>query len=186
MLGNTDGARGDGTTLNTQAIATAISAAARHYNVTHSAGFVRVPSGVFLSGQIVLQSGVYLELTAAAVLTPSIDVRDFPLRLQPARPGKLGAWPFVYSDGAHSIGIVGTGTIDGGFEKWIAGYDVEQNRYLHLGWNGGPDSNSTTPGHVSDPKDESRPRNVILAHSVGVLIDGVTLTGSPDWTVTEN
>lgn len=169
------GAIGDGATSNTAAIAAAVRSAAHYYRTTGNRGYVHVPPGIFLSGQVVLQSGVYLEISPAGVLTPSVNLLEFPVTVG-------GAWPFIHASEAHDIGIIGGGTVNGGFEKWIAGFDDVENRFLHLGWRGGEHRNSTTPSTVG-PEDESRPRNAILASSTRVLIQDVTFTGSPDWTL---
>lgn len=93
------GAIGDGRTLNTAAIQAAIDAAAV------DGGQVRVPAGRFLSGSIVLQSGVDLHLEAGAVLLGSTD---------PAHYRSLSRWKaLVMAEGAENISITGRGTLDG-------------------------------------------------------------------------
>jgi polygalacturonase len=68
----TYGATGDGKTLNTHAIQTAIDACS-------PGGVVRVPAGVFLCGAIFLKSEMTLHLDEGAVLLGSLDALDYPL-----------------------------------------------------------------------------------------------------------
>jgi len=66
------GARGDGTTLNTAAIQSAIDACA-----AHGGGTVSIPAGIFRSGTIELKSHLVLRLEPGAVLRGSDDLRDY-------------------------------------------------------------------------------------------------------------
>lgn len=95
------GAVGDGLTLNTKAIQKAIDEA-------HAAGggSVIIPKGRFVSGSIILKSGVELYLEKKAVLLGSTEVADYI---------KLNRWgkALIMADGASNISISGKGTIDG-------------------------------------------------------------------------
>ena len=66
------GAKGDGTTLNTEIIQEAIDAC-------HSSGggMVYIPSGDFLSGTLILKSHVNLHLSSGATLLGSTDLDDY-------------------------------------------------------------------------------------------------------------
>lgn len=94
------GALPDGKTLCTMSIQAAIDAA-------HADGGGRVvlPAGRFLSGTIVLASGVELHLEKNAVLLGSTDIDHYL---------KINRWKaLVMADGARSIAISGKGSIDG-------------------------------------------------------------------------
>ena len=67
------GAVGDGQTLNTKAIQTAIDRCA-----AGSGGVVVVPKGTFLSGAIFLRQGVNLSVEKDGVLKGSINPEDYP------------------------------------------------------------------------------------------------------------
>jgi len=66
------GAVGDGSTLNTQTIQSAIDACS-------PGGLVFIPAGVFLSGAIFLKSDMTLYLDEGAVLLGSPNTKDYPL-----------------------------------------------------------------------------------------------------------
>lgn len=94
------GAVPDGKTLNTVAIQAAIDQA--HAD---GGGRVIIPAGRFLSGSIVLKSGVELHLKKNATLLGSTNIDDYI---------KLNRWKaLVMADSAHDISISGKGLIDG-------------------------------------------------------------------------
>jgi polygalacturonase len=94
------GAIPDGKTLNTKPIQSAIDTACKN-----GGGRVVIPAGRFLSGSIVLKSGVELHLYEGAVLLGSTDINQYI---------KLNRWKaLVMADGEHNIGISGKGEIDG-------------------------------------------------------------------------
>ena len=67
------GAKGDGVTKDTHAIQSAIDACA-----AKGGGTVRLASGTFLTGPIVLKSHITLEVDAGATLLGSQDKADYP------------------------------------------------------------------------------------------------------------
>ena len=94
------GAKPDGVTLNTFFIQSAIDAAHKS-----GGGRVVIPEGTFLSGSIVMKSGVELHLQENAILLGSTD---------PAHYIKMSRWKaLVIADGQQDISISGAGIIDG-------------------------------------------------------------------------
>lgn len=94
------GAVPDGKTLCTSGIQAAIEAAHLYGN-----GRVVIPAGSFLSGSLVVKSGVELHLLQDAVLLGSTN---------PDHYIKLNRWKaLVMADGESDIMITGPGTIDG-------------------------------------------------------------------------
>lgn len=94
------GAVGDGISLNTTAIQKAIDHA-------HAAGggTVVIPAGKFVSGSILLKSGVGLYLEKNAVLLGSTELKDYI---------RLYKWmSLILAEKASNIFIDGKGTIDG-------------------------------------------------------------------------
>lgn len=154
------GAVGDGKTVNTAPIAAAISAAHSYWLSSGEPGTALVPSGVFLSGQVALLSGVTLSVTPAGRLLGSGNVSDY--------PADQAAWAFLYSNGATDITVAGGGVIDGNYRQWVGGFNATNDEYLYTGW----------PGCSG----ECRPRLAILSNSLRVVVANVTFTGSADWT----
>ncbi|MBK9730525.1 MAG: glycoside hydrolase family 28 protein [Chitinophagaceae bacterium] len=94
------GAVPDGKTLNTSAIQSAIDAASKN-----ASGRVIIPEGIFLTGSIILKSGVELHLLNKAVLLGSTN---------PDHYRKLNRWiALILADSQSNIAITGKGQIDG-------------------------------------------------------------------------
>lgn len=103
------GAVGDGQTLNTRAIQTAIDECSKS-----GGGKVTFPAGRFLSGTIMLKDNVTLHLQQNAVLLGSTHVEDYENK-DPFTDG-LGidvGWALVVAVDAQHISITGEGVIDG-------------------------------------------------------------------------
>ena len=104
------GALPDGKTLNTAAIQSAIDAAN-----TKGGGRVIIPKGIFLSGSIVMKSGVELHLSKGATLLGTTD---------PSQYLKLNRWKaFILADDQQNISITGHGQIDGQGRKLALNID---------------------------------------------------------------
>jgi len=148
------GAAGDGATLDTRALQAAIDAAAQT-----GGGTVLVPAGKYVSGAIFLREHITLFLDAGAVLLGSENPADYPLiRARWEGVTQDTHASLIGGDGLHHIAVVGRGTIDGRGAVW---------------WQ----------RHRSKTLDMPRPRLISFANSTNVLIEGVTLTNSPAWTI---
>lgn len=94
------GARGDGHTVNTQAIQQAVDSCA-----AAGGGRVIVPAGVFVSGTIHLKSHVNLVLEEGAVLKGSDDIGDYQeVHRTPA---------LIIAENLEQVSLSGHGTLDG-------------------------------------------------------------------------
>lgn len=103
------GAKGDGTTINTQAIQKAIDACSK------TGGIVIFPSGKYLTGTIYFKNDVTIYLHKGAVILGSTNLKDYPENLpvyQFYRKGKIKRSLF-YAEKCENIAIKGEGTIDG-------------------------------------------------------------------------
>jgi polygalacturonase len=148
------GATGDGATLDTREIQSAIDAAAQT-----GGGTVFVPAGKYVTGSIFLRDNITLFLDAGAILLGSENPADYPI--QTARwegiTREMHA-SLIAGEGLHHITITGRGTIDGRGAIW---------------WH----------KHRTKTLDAPRPRLISFANSNNVLIEGVTLINSPAWTI---
>jgi polygalacturonase len=115
------GAVGDGKTLNTTFINSAIEAC-----TSAGGGMVYVPPGNFLTGTVILKSNVTLYLEAGATLLGSKNIRDYVPQTQSQDPDAAqgvsaftedlrdaGAFHLIFARDAENVGLAGLGTIDG-------------------------------------------------------------------------
>ncbi|MGH9528762.1 MAG: glycoside hydrolase family 28 protein, partial [Terriglobales bacterium] len=106
------GAKGDGATLDTAAIQSAIDACYQDRG-----GTVLVPAGIYVIGTVELKSSVTLRLAASAKLLGSADgnqyhaVDDIPL--QGDSTLEDGNVALIFAVNAENVAIEGLGTIDG-------------------------------------------------------------------------
>jgi len=145
------GAKGDGKTLDTEAIQKALDECGKA-----GGGTVRLTAGTYLSKPIFLRSSATLQLDEGAVLQATDEPNDF---ANPDKPGDKVA--FVNGTSLTNIGISGKGTIDGAGARW---------------WE--PVREAKRAGR---PEPQRRPRLVLLNDCVGVRIKDVTLTNSPSF-----
>jgi polygalacturonase len=149
------GAKGDGITKDTKALQQAIDVCA-----AKGGGTVRLASGTFLTGPLILKSHIQLDIEMGATLLGSQDRSDY-AEAQELREDAVQ--PLISAINAEDITITGGGTIDGAGEPW---------------WK-----------MVREAKAEhkmvaaKRPRLLVLDHCRHVLIDGVTIQNSASWQV---
>ena len=108
------GAKGDGATIDTAAVQSAIDAA------THdNGGVVFVPAGNFLIGTIELKSNVTLRLAPQGKLLGSDDISHY--HAGNGIPSGNGNIVLISAANAENVSIEGTGTIDGQGDKFVPG-----------------------------------------------------------------
>ncbi len=95
------GAVGDGKTMNTKAIQSAIDECAKQ------GGQVYFPKGTFLTATIQLKSNVVIYLDAQAILLGSPELSDY------AKDKKTGKRALIHGYKIDNVSILGTGVIDG-------------------------------------------------------------------------
>ena len=158
------GAVSDNSTLNTPAIQRAIDAAA-----AAGGGLVLVPpGGAFLTATLSLRSHVFLQLPAGATLRGSAALADYTAVSGP----DWNAWDVIHTKNASDTGILGDGgVLQGPMWQMIASYDEAQNQLQPVRWSG-------QFGCVG----ECRPRLVVFEDCADVVVRGVQLRDSADWT----
>ncbi|WP_213981336.1 glycoside hydrolase family 28 protein [Sphingomonas sp. dw_22] len=188
------GAKGDGTTLNTDAIARAIAAC----NAA-GGGRVVVPAGRFLTGAVHLKSNVNLHLKASATLLFSTDPAHYPIVFTRWEGIELMNYsPFVYARKQRNIAITGEGTLDGqsSAQHWWSWKGPWGGTAEH-GWREGmPDQRKARAILFQMAEDRVpvekrvfgagsylRPAFVQPYDCENVLIEGVKLRGSPFWQI---
>ena len=188
------GARGDGATLATAAIARAIAACAQA-----GGGRVVVPPGRFLTGAIHLRSNVELHLARGATLLFSTDPAHYPLvRTRWEGIELINYSPLVYAYGQRNIAVTGEGTLDGqaSTSHWWA-WKGPWHGTVDNGWREGmPDQRPARArlmqmAEAGVPVDKRvfgdgsylRPSFIEPYRCENVLIEGVKLRGAPFWQV---
>ncbi len=148
------GAVGDGQALDTPAIQAAIDAC--HGG---GGGTVFVPAGSYVTGSLFLRDNITLHLDAGATLLGSTDPADYPIISSRWEGSEQPTHaPLITGRDLHNIAVVGRGTIDGRGAGW---------------WR----------RHHERTLDYPRPCLVSFADCFRVLIEGITLTNSPSWTI---
>jgi polygalacturonase len=101
------GAKGDGKTLDTEAIQKALDECGA------AGGTVRFPAGTYLTKPITLRTKTTVQLDAGALLKATDDRTDFEIS------GKTNSFvPFIGGKGLQDVTITGQGIIDGSGAKW--------------------------------------------------------------------
>ncbi|HRX10197.1 MAG TPA: glycosyl hydrolase family 28 protein [Draconibacterium sp.] len=157
------GAVADGKTINTKFIQSAIDKANQD-----GGGTVIVPEGVFLTGSIVLKTGVELRLEKNAVLLGSTNPFDY---------RGLNRWKaLVLADGQENISITGKGTIDGQGRRLALNVDS-------LFYIGELDSVHYNLRRKR-PNEHMRPQNIEMVNCSNVKISEVTVKNAACWVQT--
>lgn len=157
------GAVAGGKTMNTTFIQSAIDKANQS-----GGGTVIVPEGVFLTGSIVLKTGVELRLEKNAVILGSTNPFDYK---------SLNRWKaLVLADGQENISITGSGTIDGQGRRLALNVDslfyVGELDSMHYNL------------RRKRPNEHMRPQNIEMVDCKDVTISGITVKNAACWVQT--
>jgi polygalacturonase len=179
------GAKGDGTTLNTQAFATAIAACHRA-----GGGHVVVPAGgAFLTGAIHLRSNVDLHVEQNATILFSQNPADYlPVVFTRWQGIELMNYsPFIYCYGQRNVAVTGAGTLNGQADDmhwWNWKGTLENNDFSALETMA--DDNVPVRQRVFGSGHYLPPQMIQPFASDTVLLDGVTVINSPFWHLNPN
>lgn len=156
VVANELGAVGDGATLCTAVLQRCIDTVA-----AGGGGTVLVPAGQYVTGTLWMRSNVTLHLEAGATLLGAQDVDAFPLWSSKWEgPQAVTRAALIAGEGLENIAITGRGTIDGrGQMWWKLQKQIEKSAWI------------------------VRPRLIRLIDCRNLLIEGITCTNSPSWTV---
>jgi polygalacturonase len=160
------GAKGDGQSLDTQAIQAAIDAAARED------GVVTFKPGIYLTGALFLKSGISFRVDQGVRLLGSKNLAHYPL-VQTRVAGIEAKWPAallnVYEQ--ERVRILGDGVIDGDGKVFWDSYWALRRQYDPKGLRWAADY------------DCQRPRLIHFYEAKDVTLRGPQLTRSGFWTV---
>ena len=125
------GAVGDGQTVNTKAIQTAIDQCA-----AAGGGVIVIPKGTFLTGALYFKQGVDLLVEKDAVLKSTITIADFP-PIYTRWEGIERYWTSAFLNfvGMKNVNVSGEGLIDGSGDAWA---NFGQNARIVPGPGGAP------------------------------------------------
>jgi polygalacturonase len=174
------GGQGDGIHLNTQAFADAIADLSRQ-----GGGTLLIPSGIWHTGPITLQSNLRLHLEKGALILFSTDISAYPIidtsyegiaarRCQSPLSGRQ----------LENIAITGQGSINGSGEAWRP---LKKDKVPARHWN-----QVTSAGGILKtpdiwwPFEEAgyiRPVMVSLIECKNILLQGVLFENSPNWDI---
>ncbi len=173
------GAVGDGKTMNTRAIASAIGAC-----FEAGGGKVLVPAGSWLTGPIVLKSNINLHIAKGAEVLFSTDFADY-------LPAVFVRWegtecynysPLIYAKDCTNIAITGAGTVNGQGKAWWHWKKLQQggaNRLYDFGKKNVP----VEKRMFGTEEDAWRPSFIQPVNCRNVFIEGITIKDGPMWTV---
>lgn len=147
-------AKGDGKTLDTEAIQAAIDSCHRA-----GGGKVYLRGGHFRSGTIYLKNNVTLYVEAGATLQASDNLDDFPSTVSnyPSYSKELVTLKaFIFAEDVNNISIAGKGKIDGNGDHWA-------------------------DGPYGSPSFSKRPRILHLRGCRNIYVRDVTLVNAASW-----
>ncbi|MCX6333349.1 MAG: glycoside hydrolase family 28 protein [Bacteroidia bacterium] len=200
------GAVGDGQTLNTKAIADAIESVSKK-----GGGKVIIPSGLWLTGPIILKSNINIHAEQGALVIFSPDKSLYPL-IETSFEGlnTVRCTSPIYGHDLENIAFTGKGIFDGTGEVWrpVKKEKLTESQWKQLVQSGGIVSDDgknwypsdsyvegqkmsqmNVPGQLTNIKDYEkikdflRPVMVSLVKCKKVLFDGPVFQNSPAWCI---
>jgi len=182
------GAKGDGVTLDTPAITSAIAACAKE-----GGGTVYFSAGRYVIGTLQLQSHIHLYLESGATLMGSHDIRQY----LPSPPfgfardygvnitGEGVVLGMIIAKNADDVSIDGHGVIDGQAESFMVQEAHGGGDYLKENMRNGDKYEAAMSNLEYGPiEPHNRPGTMLVFfHCTNVQLHGITLHQSPNWTL---
>jgi lysophospholipase L1-like esterase len=150
-------------------------------------GVVVIPQGEWLTGKIHLKSNVNLHLNKGAVLLFSDRPEDY-------LPAVHSSWegmecynysPLIYAYQCKNIAITGEGEVKAKMDTWKVWFARPRahmesiKRLYNLAWNRTP----VKERQMVDDTSHLRPQFIQFNRSENILLEGITITNSPFWTI---
>ncbi|MBD2700502.1 glycoside hydrolase family 28 protein [Spirosoma sp. BT702] len=165
-----------------QAIAKAIDQASKQ-----GGGVVVIPEGEWLTGKIHLKSNVALHLDKGAVLLFSENPDDYLPAVHTTWEGLecYNYSPLIYAYGCKNIAITGEGELKAKLDVWQKWYARPKShmesikRLYNLAWNRTP----VEQRQMVNDTAHLRPQFIQFNRSENILIEGISITNSPFWTI---
>jgi len=172
------GIKGDGLTMNTAALQSAIDSASRN-----GGGVVALPRGTYLTGTLWLKSHVEFRLDSGAVLLGSASRADYQ---------RNNWYALLVAENQEDIKVTGGGTIDGqglllardAMRRAVAGEfgpeptEVKYQQQQSLRLSDAEFGEQTCTDRV---RENQRPLLIEFSHCRGVTVAGVTLKNASCW-----
>jgi len=146
------GAVGDGKTMNTKAIQSAIDKCS-----ASGGGTVFIGNGIYMSGTLIMKDNVTLWVDAGSILRASQDKSDYPaLRVSLPSFRQKEDFQFIFAEKRKNVTITGGGIIDGNAIAYNRPWGGTNNEW-------------------------ERPRLIRMFECENVTVKNITLTRSANW-----
>ncbi|WP_460557911.1 glycoside hydrolase family 28 protein [Ferruginibacter profundus] len=178
------GAKKDSSAKATAAIAKAIDAASKA-----GGGTVYFPAGKYLTGPIHLKSNIVIFIDAGAELHFSDDFDDYLPMVESRYEGvDLKSFsPLFYAWKVENITITGRGKINGHGKKWwdyVLNFPKDQPRNKwQLAFDAANKDIILSDDSAQTKRGFLRPPFIQPMYCKNILIEGITITNSPFWTI---
>lgn len=174
------GAIGDGKTMNTDVFRNAIASCAQA-----GGGKVIVPTGIYLTGPIKLESNIELHVERDATILFSPYPKDY-LPVVFSRFEGIEYYnysPPIYANGATNVAITGTGTLNGqGSIRWWK-IMAKANKFINGLYAMGDDNIPVSDRVFGDEIKGLRPAFIECVNCHHVLIENIKIVNGPMWTI---
>jgi polygalacturonase len=166
----------------TQAIAKAVDQASKQ-----GGGVVVIPKGEWLTGQVHLKSNVALHVEKGAVLLFSENPADYLPAVHTTWEGLecYNYSPLIYAYQCKNVAITGEGELKAKLDVWQQWYARPKphmesiKRLYNLAWERAP----VEKRQMVNDTAHLRPQFIQFNRSENILLEGITITNSPFWTI---